>query len=128
MATTKPAPAPSPKPAPPASVEEYLATFPPEVRERLEAVRATMATAVGADAGEKISYAIPLVTKDGRGVLFFAGWKKHIAIYPVPHGTPLEPELAPLRVAKDSLHLRHAAELPLDLVARLTAYVVGERS
>ncbi len=106
-----------------ASVEDYLDSLDPAVRERVEQVRAAMLGAVGEGADDKVSYNIALVTKDGRGVLYYAGWAKHVAIYPTPHDTPFEAELAPLRAAKDSLHLKHTLPLPLDLLARLTAHV-----
>ena len=49
----------------------------------------------------------------GRYALHYAGWKKHIGLYPVPTlPEPLEAEVAPLRSGKDTLVLKHADPLP----------------
>ncbi|MEV6417802.1 DUF1801 domain-containing protein [Kribbella sp. NPDC051718] len=65
------------------SVDEYIATFPAEVQEILEQVRRTIHGVVSG-AGEKISYQIPAITLDGKSLLYFSGWKKHISLYPIP--------------------------------------------
>ena len=65
------------------SVDDYVASFPDEVRHELEAVRHTIREALpGCE--DRISYDIALVTLDGRGLFYFAGWKKHLSLYPVP--------------------------------------------
>ncbi|MFI5698325.1 hypothetical protein ACIA58_41090 [Kribbella sp. NPDC051586] len=46
------------------SVDDYIASFPPDVREILEQVRRTVRAVVPA-AGEKISHQIPAITLDG---------------------------------------------------------------
>jgi hypothetical protein len=33
---------------------------------------------------EKIAYQIPTITLDAKPLLYFAGWKHHISLYPVP--------------------------------------------
>lgn len=35
---------------------------------------------------EVISYQIPCFKKDGKRILYFAGWKNHVSIYPIPEG------------------------------------------
>ena len=65
------------------SVDDYISTFPPDVQTVLQAVRKTIhAAAPGAK--ESISYQIPTFTIDGRPVVYLAGWKKHVSVYPVP--------------------------------------------
>ena len=111
----------------PATVEEYLSGLAPEVRERVEALRAVVHQVVP-DAGETISYAMPTFTLDGRPLLHLAAWKQHIGLYPLP---PLDAELAaevaPYRGTKDTLQLRHSRPLPLDLVARVVQVLVDQR-
>ncbi|MGW6278776.1 iron chaperone [Kribbella sp. NPDC055071] len=72
------------------SVDEYIASFPADVREVLEEVRRTIRAVVPA-AGEKISYDIPTITLDGKSLLHFSAWKHHLAVYPVP---PVDEALA----------------------------------
>jgi uncharacterized protein YdhG (YjbR/CyaY superfamily) len=65
------------------TVQEYLASFPEDVQQRLRAVQDRIrAAAPGAD--EVISYGIPTVRLEGHTLMHFAGWKHHISVYPVP--------------------------------------------
>jgi len=111
----------------PATVEEYLAGLPDDVRERVEEVRRVVHEVVP-DAGETISYAMPTFTLDGLPLLHVAAWKQHIGLYPLP---PLDPELAaavePYRGAKDAMRLPYAQPLPGDLVARVVEVLVARR-
>ena len=69
------------------SVEEYLDDCDEIGRERLEAIRAVVRE-VAPDAGERISYAIPAFTIDGKVFVFMAAWKEHVSLYPLPQGDP----------------------------------------
>ena len=68
-----------------ASVGEYIASFPADVQPVLEDVRRAILGAVPG-AGEAISYGIAAITLDGTPLLYFAGWKRHVSLYPVPAG------------------------------------------
>ena len=108
-----------------ATVDDYIASFPPEVQEVLQRVRETIHTAVP-DAPEKIRYDIAAVMVDPTHAIHFAGWKKHVGLYPVP---PLEGELeqqiAPYRAAKDSANFLYAQPIPYDLIARVAAAIAA---
>jgi uncharacterized protein YdhG (YjbR/CyaY superfamily) len=110
------------------TVDEYIASFPEERRTILEEVRRTMrGAAPGTE--ETISYGIPTFTLNGRYVIYFAGWKRHIAIYPIPRGDEaLERDIAPYRAAKGTLHFPLDKPIPYDLIARLTAAAVRART
>ncbi len=112
----------------PTTVEEYLAGFDPDVRERLELVRSTLHAAVpGMTDG--IRYAIPIVALDGTYVVHYAGWKHHIGLYPVPaFDGALEEDLAPLRSTKDTIKLMHRDPIPTELLDRLVRALVTLRS
>ena len=58
----------------PATIDEYIATFPAEARARLEQVRQAIRKAVP-KAEEGISYRIPTYRLDGRYLIYFAGFK-----------------------------------------------------
>jgi uncharacterized protein YdhG (YjbR/CyaY superfamily) len=68
------------------SIHEYIASFPDDVQEILQELRETI-KAAAPDAGETISYGIPTFTLNGKYLIYFAGWKNHISIYPIPTGT-----------------------------------------
>jgi len=110
-----------------ATVDEYLAGLPAEVRARMAELRAVVREVVP-DVGEMISYAMPTFTLDGQALLHVAAWKQHIGIYPLPAMDPvLDAEVAPLRGTQDTLKLLHSRPLPRDLVARVVAAMVAQR-
>src|SRR5690349_13601806 len=99
-----------------ATVDEYIESFPEPVVERLEAIR-QIGRDVVPGAGERISYGIPAVTMGGRDVVFYSGWKRHVAVYPVPAGDEaLDRGLEPYRAGKGTLQFRHDRPLPEDLL------------
>lgn len=111
--------------AAPASVEEYLAGFPDEVRALLESARSAIRRALP-DAQESISYGIIRFGIAGRHAIYLAGWKKHLGIYPVPRAQgAFERELATHRAAKDALHFPYARPIPYGLVERVAGFVAG---
>jgi uncharacterized protein YdhG (YjbR/CyaY superfamily) len=65
------------------TVDSYIAARPPRVQVRLLAIRATIHRIVP-EVTERISYAMPAFSLDGRPILFVAAWKRHLAIYPIP--------------------------------------------
>lgn len=112
--------------APPETVEEYVATFPAEVREVLEEVRRSILRGAPT-AVESISYGMPTVSLNGRRLLYFAGWKHHIAVYSVPEMSPkLEKELVNFRKAKGTLDFSLTRPMPYDLIERLTRALVEQ--
>jgi len=103
----------------PATVDEYLASFPPDVREVLERVRA--AIHAGVPGGEeKVRYGMGAVMLGGRYAIHFAGWKHHVGLYPVPaFDDPLEQEVAPYRSKKDTVYFPYAKPVPYELITRM---------
>ncbi|WDG18211.1 iron chaperone [Microbacterium sp. Clip185] len=109
-------------------IDAYIDGFPAEIAQRMRLIRAALLDAVGPDAEERMRYGIAAVMLGGRYALHYAGWKKHIGLYPVPPlAEPLESEVAPLRSGKDSLVLPHGQELPIELISRVAAAIVSMR-
>lgn len=111
----------------PTTIDEYIAAQPPEVAARLTRIRAVIEAEVP-DPEERIRYGMPAVMLGGRYALHFAGWKKHIGLYPVPTlDDPLEAEVAPYRSEKDSVVFPHTEPIPYDLIGRIAAAIVAKR-
>ena len=64
------------------AVKAYLALQPPASRRALRQIRQAIAAVV--PAGEEgFSYGIPSVTLGGKTVVWYAGWRHHVSLYPV---------------------------------------------
>jgi uncharacterized protein YdhG (YjbR/CyaY superfamily) len=113
--------------AAPESVDEYVASFPPEVREVLERVRAAIHAGVP-NGEEKVRYGMGAVMLGGRYAIHFAGWKHHVGLYPVPaFDDPLEQEVAPYRSKKDTVNFPYANPVPYDLITRIAEEIARRR-
>ncbi len=109
-----------------ASVDEYIASFPEATRRLLEQIRAIIRN-IAPEAREKISYQIGGVELNGRNLIHFAGWKKHISIYPIPSGSDaFNTEIAPYADGKGTLKFPTDKPLPLRLIEKVVRLHVAE--
>lgn len=110
-----------------ATVDDYVNSFPEDVRVILEEVRRTIRnSAPGAD--ETISYQIPAITLNGKTLIYFAAWKHYISLYPIPsEDVPFEQELAPYRAARATARFPFRKPIPYELIGRLVALRVQQR-
>jgi uncharacterized protein YdhG (YjbR/CyaY superfamily) len=110
-----------------ATVDEYIDAFPAEVRERLERIRQIVRDVVP-ESGERISYGIPTATVDGRSVVHYSAWKRHLSIYPEPEGdAALTDDLAPHRAGRGTLQFRLDQPLPDALLRRIVTVLATRR-
>jgi uncharacterized protein YdhG (YjbR/CyaY superfamily) len=104
-----------------ATVDDYVASLPQDVQGVVEEIR-RRAHRAAPEAVETISYNMPTLKVDGRGVIYFAAWKTHIAVYPVPATDPgLERELVPYRAERSTLRFPLSKPIPYDLIERVFA-------
>ena len=110
-----------------ATVDEYIASFPPDVRRTLTDVRAAIRTAVPGTE-ERISYGIPTFALDGRYVVYFSGWKRHISVYPIPDVEgELATRIAPYQSGKGTLKFPLDEPMPLELIKAVAARLLQQR-
>ena len=108
-------------------IDQYLATFPPDVQAVLQQIRQEIHRAVPGSS-EVISYNIPTMTRGGHRYVHFAGWKAHVSLYPTPEADPdLARELAPYEVGKGTLKFSLKKPIPYELIGRVAA-ALAERS
>ncbi len=108
-----------------ATVDDYLASLPEDVQGIVEEIR-RRAHRAAPEAVETISYNMPTLKVSGRGVIYFAAWKTHIAVYPVPEtDAELEQELAPYRAERSTLRFPLRKRVPYDLIERVFAAQCG---
>lgn len=103
----------------PTTIDEYIAGFPPKVQAILKKVRQTIRKAAPGTE-ERISYQIPTFTLNGKYVVYFAGFSKHISVYPVPTGTAeLRREMAAYKVGKGTLRFSLDKPIPYELITKV---------
>ncbi len=109
-----------------ATIDEYIAEFPPETQAALQEMRALI-RACAPGATETISYAIPTFDLNGRHLVHFAGYAKHVGFYPIPSAmTAFAEELAPYKSGKGSAQFPLGRPLPADLIRRIVEFRVAE--
>jgi uncharacterized protein YdhG (YjbR/CyaY superfamily) len=107
----------------PTTIEEYIASFPDDVQKKLEQVRNTIRKAApGAE--EKISYGIPAFNLNGQYLVYFAGYKKHIGMYPVPGGVKeFEKDFAPYYTSgKGTIQFPLEKPMPVGLITKIVKF------
>ena len=103
----------------PGSVDEYIASFEPEVRAILQKVRATV-RAAAPGATEVISYRMPALKQHGV-LVYFAAFKSHIGFYPPIRGNAkLEQEASVYAGEKGNLRFPLDKPIPYKLIGALT--------
>lgn len=109
------------------TIDEYIAAFPPDVREKLEKLRKVIKEAApGAE--EKISYQMPAFYLHGV-LVYFAAYKKHIGFYPTPAGIEaFKRELSEYKGSKGAVQFPLDKPLPYDLIKRIVEFRVAGNS
>jgi len=109
------------------SIDEYIAEFPLETQKLLEQMRSLIREIVPPEAAETISYAIPTFDLNGKHLVHFAGFARHIGLYPTPTGLEeFKDALAPYKTGKGSVQLPLDEPLPVDLIRRIVEFRVSE--
>jgi uncharacterized protein YdhG (YjbR/CyaY superfamily) len=111
----------------PTSIDDYIKLFPKNVQGLLEELRQTIRK-TAPEAVEGISYGIPAFKLNGKGLVSFAGWKHHIAVYPLPAGdAAFRKAITPFKAAKASVHFPIGQPIPHDLVRQIVELLIRER-
>ena len=108
------------------TIDEYIAEFPRETQEVLEELR-TLIRACAPAATETSSYAIPTFDLGGRHLVHFAGYERHVGLYPTASGiAAFENELRPYKRGKGSVRFPLGRPLPAGLIRRIVEFRVAE--
>jgi uncharacterized protein YdhG (YjbR/CyaY superfamily) len=107
------------------TMDEYIDTFPENVRKTLHELRRTIKEAAP-QAEETINYQMPTFTLHGN-LVHFAAFKNHVGFYPTPSGMEaFKKELSGYKGAKGSVQFPIDHPLPLPLIRRIVEYRVKE--
>lgn len=110
------------KKALPANVDEYISGFPPKVQKLLKQIRATIKKAAP-KAIESISYAMPAYKFNGKPLVYFVGYEKHIGFYATPVGhAEFASQLSKYKQGKGSVQFPLDEAMPLDLIGQIVKF------
>jgi uncharacterized protein YdhG (YjbR/CyaY superfamily) len=112
--------------APPATVDEYVAQFPQDVQQIMQKLRAVIKSAAP-QAEEKISYGMPGYYLNG-GLVWFAGNKKHIGIYPWTTNMAGLPGVEVYKGTRAAIHFPLNKPMPYDLIRKIVEIRLAEIS
>lgn len=108
------------------TIDEYIEDFPEEAQKVLQQIRETIKKAAP-DAEECISYAIPSFRLKGRQLIYFAGYKSHVSVYPAPRGNEaFAEELSRYKGGKGTVQFPLDKRLPLSLITKITRFRMKE--
>ena len=106
----------------PESVDSYIAGFPPDVQKVLEKIRKTIRKAAP-KATELISYQIPAYKLDGKVLIYFAGFAKHVSVYPAPReAKEFKKELASYKGGKGTVQFPLDEKIDYGVIARIVKF------
>lgn len=109
-------------------IDAYIAEFPDQTQKLLKEIR-EIVRSIAPDATETISYAIPTFDLNGKHLVHFAGFAKHVGFYPVPSGmAAFEEELKVYKRGKGSVQFPLDKPLPVDLIRRIVEFRVAENT
>jgi uncharacterized protein YdhG (YjbR/CyaY superfamily) len=112
----------------PNNIDEYIAGFDIETQKLLKQVRATIKKAAP-DAEETISYSIPSFNLNGKYLVYFAAFKNHIGLYPVPtKEKSFEKDFASYKTSgKGTIQFPLNKPMPLSLITKIVKFKIKER-
>lgn len=109
------------------TVDEYIASRPPDVQKVLHRLRTIICEALpGAE--EVISYQIAAYKLGGARVIYFAGWKEHYSLYPVTAAlvAAFGDEISGYKVSKGTLRFPLSEPIPARLIERIVKFRAQE--
>jgi len=109
------------------TVDEYLASLPPDRAAVMAELRQTIRVAAP-DADEVISYNMPAFKTHGQFLVSFDAFKAHYSLFPASLGVidGLGADIAPYLFGSGTIRFPADRPLPLDLVARIIVIRLAE--
>lgn len=108
------------------SVDECISKSPPEVAKRLTKIRKLIRSKIP-DAIETISYGVPAYKLNNKPVIYFAGYKNHISIYPAPREEKeFKNELSIYKGGKGTIQFPNDKPVPYELIERIVDFRLSQ--
>lgn len=109
-------------------VDRYINGFDGELKVRLSQMQ-QLVKAHAPEAVESFSYGLVGYKLDGKPLVYFGGFPKHVGFYATPNGhEAFKEEFAGYKQGKGSVQLPLDKPLPVELVTRVIQYRVAQIS
>jgi uncharacterized protein YdhG (YjbR/CyaY superfamily) len=110
----------------PKNTTEYIASFPNATQTKLKELRAIIRS-TAPDAEESISYGIPAYKLNGAVLIYFAGYKQHVSVYPAPRGDEnFKGQLSKFKGGKGTVQFPLTDPLPIALIKKILKFRLAE--
>jgi len=107
-------------------IDKYIDKFPKSTQDKLMQVREIIKSTI-TEAEETISYGMPTFKLNGTYLIYFAGYKNHIGIYPVPNNKEFEEDFASYKTSgKGTIQFSLDKPIPTDLIKKIVEFRVAE--
>ncbi|MBA4317631.1 MAG: hypothetical protein C0412_04445 [Flavobacterium sp.] len=109
----------------PATIDEYIGSFPLEVQKILQELRIVIKKAAP-DAEEKISYQMPAFGLNGI-LVYFAAHKSHIGFYPTASGiAAFKDKISKFKTSRGTVQFPFDKPLPIRLIKDIVKFRAKE--
>lgn len=106
------------------AVDQYIQKYDEETQKKLNTIRET-ALELAPNATEWICMGIPTLDLNGKWLLHFAAYKKHIGFYPDPETIEaFKSQLKDYKISKGTIQFPLNKPLPMDLIREMIVYRV----
>ncbi len=107
-------------------IDEYIDNFDGVTKERLSEIYQLIKNILP-EANEKISYGVPTFYNSNGPIVYFAGYKEFISIYPVHRATGLEKDVEPFLHGKSTARFIHTQPLPVNLIKKIVLVLAEQK-
>lgn len=110
------------------TVDEYIGSFPQETQKALQKIRKIIQK-FAPEAIESIGYGMPAYKLNGKPLVYFAAFKKHIGFYATPNGhAAFAEEFSKYKQGKGSVQFPLEQPMPVELIEKIVRFRVGQNS
>lgn len=108
-------------------IDKYIKQFPIETQKRLNTIRNSIIE-LAPQANERICMRMPTYDLNGKWLVHFAGFEKHIGFYPQPDGIiAFKEKLKDYKTSKGTIQFPLNKPLPIDLIREIICYKINNQ-
>lgn len=110
----------------PTTIDQYFSVFPEETIKRMQELR-DLIHKLAPEVKESISYSMPAFKLNNSALVYFAGYKNHIGLYPTPSGIEeFQKDFSNYKTGKGSIQFPLDQPMPWDLITRIVKFRINE--